>query len=89
MFDLFVWVVYRGNSKYHYYGIRVKPGSNLTGSMDESSRGSSGCMQGSGGNISSGGKGGNVSGRFKRSSDNYDANSSMIAQHHGYLGEGE
>lgn len=26
----------RGNSKYHYYGIRVKPTSSLAGSMDES-----------------------------------------------------
>lgn len=23
------WYIYRGNSKYHYYGIRVKPGSIL------------------------------------------------------------
>lgn len=44
-------------------------------------------MQGSGGNIS-GSKGNNTSGRFKRTSDNYDSNSTMIAQHHGYLGEG-
>lgn len=25
----------RGNSKYHYYGIRVKPGSNLVNMMDD------------------------------------------------------
>lgn len=56
--------------------------------MDESSRSGNGCMQGSTGNISGSGKAGNTTGRFKRSSDIYESNSTMIAQHHGYLGEG-
>lgn len=28
---------HRGNSKYHYYGIRVKPGSDLTNVSDDGS----------------------------------------------------
>lgn len=33
-----VWIYFhRGNSKYHYYGIRVKPGSELTNVSDDGS----------------------------------------------------
>lgn len=40
----------RGNSKYHYYGIRIKPSSNLVNAVDEKPSISS--QYGNGGNLS-------------------------------------
>lgn len=34
-------ITFRGNSKYHYYGIRVKPGSSLSGAACQGEGGSS------------------------------------------------
>lgn len=49
----------RGNSKYHYYGIRIKPGSSLlSASVDEKpSSNSSHYGNGAGGSAPSGGSG--------------------------------
>ncbi|XP_076265956.1 regulatory transcription factor Rfx isoform X3 [Rhynchophorus ferrugineus] len=72
----------RGNSKYHYYGIRVKPGSSLMNVEDSSSRvvlssNSSGKAQG-------------TVRPFKRNTDSSDSQSSNSAllQHAAYLGDG-
>lgn len=73
----------RGNSKYHYYGIRVKPGSSLTVVEESSSR-----------NLTSSSMSTKVSGNgnrsFKRSSDSTDTSVSVsvITQHLTYLGDG-
>ncbi|KAK5644860.1 hypothetical protein RI129_006160 [Pyrocoelia pectoralis] len=74
----------RGNSKYHYYGIRVKPGSSLTVVEESSSRGLSGST-----NMSTK-VSGNGSRGFKRSSDTADTSVSVsvITQHLSYLGDG-
>lgn len=73
----------RGNSKYHYYGIRVKPGSSLMNMEDPSSRvvltttNSSGKAQG-------------TVRPFKRNSDSSDTSitNSGLSQHITYLGDG-
>ncbi|KAJ8911375.1 hypothetical protein NQ315_014206 [Exocentrus adspersus] len=73
----------RGNSKYHYYGIRVKPGSSLMNMEDPSSRvvltttNSSGKAQG-------------TVRPFKRNSDPSDSSVSNngLSQHVTYLGDG-
>lgn len=77
VFDLF-----RGNSKYHYYGIRVKPTSSLVNMEDYSSKvvltsNTSGKAQGTVRPI-------------KRSSDSGDAtlSVSVLSQHISYLGDG-
>lgn len=75
----------RGNSKYHYYGIRVKPGSSLVSMMDETSRSSTG-NPGSGGTSGGSYNSGKGQARFKRDSDNF--NQSEQTHHHQYLGEG-
>ncbi|KAJ8888251.1 hypothetical protein PR048_007738 [Dryococelus australis] len=91
-FYILVLVHYRGNSKYHYYGIRVKPGSSLTQFAEECA--SSGRQQ-------------NSQKRFKflsnssqKSDSQYEqgANNSTSShpnsvspqhvQHHQYLGDG-
>lgn len=73
----------RGNSKYHYYGIRVKPGSSLIG-LDESANRSvpSSTMSNK---VS-----GNASRGFKRNNDSVDSSVSVnvISQHLAYLGDG-
>ncbi|CAH0556067.1 unnamed protein product [Brassicogethes aeneus] len=72
----------RGNSKYHYYGIRVKPGSSLM-NMDES-----GTRVVLTSNSGSGKAQGTVR-PFKRSSDASDSISiSVLSQHVTYLGDG-
>lgn len=76
----------RGNSKYHYYGIRVKPGSALTGQLEDN-RSPGTCMQNSNATAASG-KGNHGSGRYKRNSENFDPAAPLLSQHHGYLGEG-
>ncbi|KAJ8928799.1 hypothetical protein NQ314_018587, partial [Rhamnusium bicolor] len=73
----------RGNSKYHYYGIRVKPGSSLMNMEDPSGRvvltstNSSGKAQG-------------TVRPFKRNSDPSDTSisNSGLSQHVTYLGDG-
>ncbi|XP_018564569.1 DNA-binding protein RFX2 isoform X1 [Anoplophora glabripennis] len=73
----------RGNSKYHYYGIRVKPGSSLMNMEDPSSRvvlttsNTSGKAQG-------------TVRPFKRNSDSSDTSisNSGLSQHITYLGDG-
>lgn len=58
----------RGNSKYHYYGIRIKPGSNLlSSSVDEKPSTTTGHYgsNGSGTGQGSGGGGGGGGGRKK------------------------
>ncbi|XP_071057662.1 DNA-binding protein RFX2 isoform X3 [Onthophagus taurus] len=74
----------RGNSKYHYYGIRVKPGSPLTTIEETGSR----TVQTA--NNMSGKVSGNVNRGFKRSSDSSDSSVSVgvISQHLSYLGDG-
>lgn len=72
----------RGNSKYHYYGIRVKPGSSLTSIEEMGSR-----------NVSnSSGVSGKSQGvrSFKRVSDSGDpsVSVSVLSQHLSYLGDG-
>ncbi|KRT83867.1 hypothetical protein AMK59_4890, partial [Oryctes borbonicus] len=71
----------RGNSKYHYYGIRVKPGSPLTTIEDTTRSLSSGI---------SGKASGNANRGFKRNSDSSDNTVSVgvISQHLSYLGDG-
>ncbi|XP_063927251.1 transcription factor RFX3 isoform X1 [Zophobas morio] len=73
----------RGNSKYHYYGIRVKPGSSLM-NMDES--GNRVVLNTS----NSSGKAQGTVRPFKRSTDSSDASVSVTAmtQHVTYLGDG-
>ncbi|XP_050511778.1 DNA-binding protein RFX2 isoform X1 [Diabrotica virgifera virgifera] len=71
----------RGNSKYHYYGIRVKPGSSLMNLEDQSSRVV----------LSSNNTNGKAQGTvrpFKRSSDSSDSINSGLSQHVAYLGDG-
>lgn len=74
----------RGNSKYHYYGIRVKPGSSLMNVDDSGSRvvltsNNSGKAQG-------------TVRPFKRNSDSTDLSASggggVLSQHIAYLGDG-
>ncbi|XP_060528233.1 transcription factor RFX3 isoform X2 [Cylas formicarius] len=73
----------RGNSKYHYYGIRVKPGSSLMNIEDSTSRvilttnNSTGKAQG-------------TVRPFKRNSDSSDTQSTngALSQHITYLGDG-
>nr|XP_023015376.1 DNA-binding protein RFX2 isoform X2 [Leptinotarsa decemlineata] len=72
----------RGNSKYHYYGIRVKPGSALMNIEDQSSRvvlnttNTTGKAQG-------------TVRPFKRNSDPSDSiTNSTLSQHVSYLGDG-
>uniref|UniRef100_A0A1Y1M0I7 RFX-type winged-helix domain-containing protein n=1 Tax=Photinus pyralis TaxID=7054 RepID=A0A1Y1M0I7_PHOPY len=74
----------RGNSKYHYYGIRVKPGSSLTVVEESSSRSVSGSTSMSS-KVS-----GNGNRSFKRNSDAADTSVSVsvITQHLSYLGDG-
>ncbi|KAF2897982.1 hypothetical protein ILUMI_08189 [Ignelater luminosus] len=74
----------RGNSKYHYYGIRVKPGSSLTVVEESASRSLSGSSS------MSTKVAGNGNRSFKRSSDSADASVSVsvITQHLSYLGDG-
>lgn len=86
----------RGNSKYHYYGIRVKPTSSLNTLESEScsssrnnssSSHSGGCSGGNG----AGGKVSSSSGRgYKRNHDNMESSmsASIISQHLNYLGDG-
>lgn len=73
----------RGNSKYHYYGIRVKPGSPLMSIEDSSNR----VVLNS--NSSSGKAQGTIR-PFKRNSDSSDSQSSngTLLQHAAYLGDG-
>ncbi|XP_068896933.1 DNA-binding protein RFX2 isoform X3 [Tenebrio molitor] len=73
----------RGNSKYHYYGIRVKPGSSLM-NMDES--GNRVVLNTS----NSSGKAQGTVRPFKRNSDSSDASVSVsvLSQHVTYLGDG-
>ncbi|XP_019763070.2 DNA-binding protein RFX2 isoform X1 [Dendroctonus ponderosae] len=72
----------RGNSKYHYYGIRVKPGSSLMNIEDSSSRVVL--------NSNSSGKAQGTIRPFKRNSDSSDSQSSngTLLQHAAYLGDG-
>lgn len=72
----------RGNSKYHYYGIRVKPGSSLMNIEDSSSR----VML----NSNSTGKAQGTVRPFKRNSDSSDSQGSngALLQHAAYLGDG-
>ncbi|XP_017778326.1 PREDICTED: transcription factor RFX3 isoform X1 [Nicrophorus vespilloides] len=74
----------RGNSKYHYYGIRVKPGSSLT-SVEESTARSMPSSANMHGKV-----GGNVNRSFKRSNDSMDQGVSITVntQHQAYLGDG-
>ncbi|XP_018326811.1 DNA-binding protein RFX2 isoform X2 [Agrilus planipennis] len=73
----------RGNSKYHYYGIRVKPGSSLTTVEDSSTRNLSGATTVSG-KVSN-----NMNRNFKRNSDaDPSVPISPITQHLSYLGDG-
>ncbi|XP_030767299.1 DNA-binding protein RFX2-like [Sitophilus oryzae] len=72
----------RGNSKYHYYGIRVKPGSSLVNVEDSSSRvvltsNSSGKAQG-------------TVRPFKRNSESseHQTSNGALLQHAAYLGDG-
>ncbi|XP_044261030.1 transcription factor RFX3-like isoform X3 [Tribolium madens] len=73
----------RGNSKYHYYGIRVKPGSSLM-NMDES--GNRVVLNTS----NASGKAQGTVRPFKRNSDSSDASISVsvLSQHVTYLGDG-
>ncbi|XP_057664696.1 transcription factor RFX3 isoform X3 [Diorhabda carinulata] len=72
----------RGNSKYHYYGIRVKPGSPLMNLEDQSSR----VVLNS---SSTNGKAQGTVRPFKRSSESSDSiSNSGLSQHIGYLGDG-
>lgn len=74
-------LVFRGNSKYHYYGIRVKPGKTIVGFEDTNGRN----FQSSSG-IS--GKGaGNTNRGLKRANDCSDS-VGTISQHLSYLGDG-
>lgn len=73
----------RGNSKYHYYGIRVKPGSSLMNMEDSGNRvvlttSGSGKAQGT------------VRPFNKRNSDSNDGSISVsaLSQHVAYLGDG-
>lgn len=59
----------RGNSKYHYYGIRIKPGSNLVHAMEDKPSNSSQ----SGGGGSSGNGCGNGGGTGGQSTNNRNA----------------
>ncbi|CAH1115416.1 unnamed protein product [Psylliodes chrysocephalus] len=72
----------RGNSKYHYYGIRVKPGSSLMNLEDQNSRVV----------LNSSNTNGKAQGTvrpFKRSSDASDSViGSALSQHVAYLGDG-
>ncbi|CAH2006862.1 unnamed protein product [Acanthoscelides obtectus] len=72
----------RGNSKYHYYGIRVKPGSTLM-NMEESS----GRMVLAASGSNSGKAHGTVR-PFKRNSDSNDSMNSGLTQHASFLGDG-
>ncbi|XP_044742805.1 DNA-binding protein RFX2 isoform X2 [Chrysoperla carnea] len=76
----------RGNSKYHYYGIRVKPSSSLVSMMDDTTNNSVGNNMNSvgqvGGNQHNSGK---TVTRFKRD-DSFNA--SEQTHHHEFLGEG-
>lgn len=71
----------RGNSKYHYYGIRVKPGSSLTSVEDSTGR-----------TMPAGGGGGGKSSTrgYKRSADSMEQglNPGVTPQHLNYLGDG-
>ncbi|XP_050304426.1 DNA-binding protein RFX2 isoform X2 [Anthonomus grandis grandis] len=73
----------RGNSKYHYYGIRVKPGSSLVNIEDSSSR----VILTSNNNT---GKAQGTVRPFKRNSDSSDSSScnGTLLQHAAYLGDG-
>ncbi|CAG9819392.1 unnamed protein product [Phaedon cochleariae] len=73
----------RGNSKYHYYGIRVKPGSALMNIEDQSSRVVLNSTAGSG-------KAQGTVRPFKRNADSADAapNNGALSQHVAYLGDG-
>lgn len=72
--------IFRGNSKYHYYGIRVKPGSSLMNLEDQNSRVV----------LNSSNTNGKAQGTvrpFKRSSDASDSViGSALSQHVAYLG---
>ncbi|CAH1122629.1 unnamed protein product [Ceutorhynchus assimilis] len=71
----------RGNSKYHYYGIRVKPGSPLMNIEDPSSKVTL--------NSSSSGKAQGTVRPFKRNSDSDSQSSNgTLLQHAAYLGDG-
>lgn len=76
-----IWFL-RGNSKYHYYGIRVKPGSSLTTVEETGVRNAPGSAGGvkTQGTVRS----------FKRNSDSVDPSVSvgMLTQHLSYLGDG-
>ncbi|VEN48038.1 unnamed protein product [Callosobruchus maculatus] len=72
----------RGNSKYHYYGIRVKPGSSLM-NMEESSDRM--VLTASGSNS---GKAHGTVRPFKRNSDSNDSLNSTLTQHASFLGDG-
>lgn len=69
----------RGNSKYHYYGIRVKPGSSLTTVEETGVR-----------NVTTVKTQGNTVRTFKRNSDSMDPSVSVgvLTQHLSYLGDG-
>lgn len=71
----------RGNSKYHYYGIRVKPGSSLV-NMD-SETGTRVLL-----NPNSSGKAQGTVRPFKRSGDSDASVSLVLSQHVAYLGDG-
>ncbi|XP_045475338.1 transcription factor RFX3 isoform X4 [Harmonia axyridis] len=71
----------RGNSKYHYYGIRVKPGSSLVNVDDSGNRVSVAST--------SSGKPQTTIRPFKRSGESSEATVSlMLSQHITYLGDG-
>lgn len=73
----------RGNSKYHYYGIRVKPGSSLV-TLDDSSNRSVPASTNMSNKVSCGSRG------FKRNNDSIESTVSVnvISQHLAYLGDG-
>ncbi|KAL3267790.1 hypothetical protein HHI36_006919, partial [Cryptolaemus montrouzieri] len=69
----------RGNSKYHYYGIRVKPGSSLVNVDDSGNRVV----------VASTSSGKSTIRPLKRSGENSEATVSvMLSQHVAYLGDG-